>query len=78
MVFLPLAGGLTLIFVGDSDEAGRRRVRLISMAVSLAAFFVSAAVYVSFRENFAGMQFIATAMLVGAVAIISYLTATPK
>ncbi len=58
MVFLPLAGGLALIFVGDSDEAGRRRVRLISMAVSLAAFFISAAVYVSFRENFAGMQFI--------------------
>jgi NADH-quinone oxidoreductase subunit M len=58
MVFLPLAGGLALIFVGDSDEAGRRRVRLLSMAVSLAAFFVSAAVYVSFRENFAGMQFI--------------------
>ena len=58
MIFLPLAGGLLLLFVGDADEAGRGRVRAISMAFALAALAVSAAVYAGFRENFAGMQFI--------------------
>ncbi len=58
MIFLPLAGGLLLLFVGDADEAGRGRVRAISMAFSLAALVVSAAVYAGFRESFAGMQFV--------------------
>ncbi|MDP6883080.1 MAG: NADH-quinone oxidoreductase subunit M, partial [Rhodospirillales bacterium] len=58
MIFLPLAGGLLLLFVGDADEAGRGRVCAISMAFSLAALVVSAAVYAGFRESFAGMQFV--------------------
>ena len=56
MIFLPLAGGLALVFVNDASEEGRRRVRLISMAFVLAAFAISAWIYAGFREN-AEMQF---------------------
>ena len=41
MVFLPLAGGLLLAVAGAEDEAGRRRVRVISIAVSLITFVLS-------------------------------------
>ena len=58
MVFLPLLGGLVLLFVRDADEAGQERARIISMVFALAAFVISVIVYLGFREDFAGMQFL--------------------
>ena len=58
MVFLPLVGGLVLMFVRDSDEAGRQRVRAASLAISLLTFLISAAMYFGFRADYAEMQFL--------------------
>ncbi len=58
MVFLPLVGGLVLMFIRDSDEAGRQRVRAASLAISLLTFLISAAMYFGFRADFAEMQFL--------------------
>ncbi|MDP7664809.1 MAG: NADH-quinone oxidoreductase subunit M, partial [Nitrospinota bacterium] len=58
MVFLPLAGGLLLAVAGEEDEAGRRRVRVISIAVSLITFVLSLGLYYGFRADYAGMQFV--------------------
>jgi len=57
IVFLPCIGGLALLFVGDGDEAGRRRVRLLALAVSLATFALSLALYSGFQGGTARMQF---------------------
>ena len=43
MVFLPLLGGLFLMFVRDGDEVGRQRVRLAALIFSLITFLISAA-----------------------------------
>ena len=58
MIFFPLVGGVVLLFVKDSSEKERRRVRHLSMAFSLAAFAVSIGILAEFRENFSGIQFI--------------------
>ena len=58
MVFLPLAGGLLLAVAGEEDEAGRRRMRVISIAVSLITFVLSLGLYYGFRAGYAGMQFV--------------------
>ena len=62
MVFLPLLGGLFLMFVRDGDEVGRQRVRLAALIFSLITFLISAAIYYGFKADFAGMQFIERAL----------------
>ncbi|MEK6710541.1 MAG: NADH-quinone oxidoreductase subunit M [Nitrospinota bacterium] len=61
ILFLPCVGGLVLLFVRDGDEAGKKRVRLVSLAFSLASFALSSALYAAFRAGTAEMQFVESA-----------------
>ena len=57
ILFLPLAGGLLLALArgGDRRAGG---VRAFALAVSLAAFALSLALFACFRPGFPGMQFV--------------------
>ncbi|MEE9276139.1 MAG: NADH-quinone oxidoreductase subunit M [bacterium] len=58
LVFLPLIGGVALFFVPDAEGAGRERVRVLALAVSLLTFALAVGLYAAFRPGVAGMQFL--------------------
>jgi len=58
ILFLPLAGALLLLLLREDGEAGRGRVRLAALGVSLATFALSAALYLGFEGGTARMQFV--------------------
>ena len=52
-----MIGGLLLLFAreGEGKDSG---VRAFALAVSLVTFVLSAVMYLGFRPDFAGMQFV--------------------
>ena len=58
ILFLPMLGGLLLLFAREGARKGSGGVRAFALAVSLATFALSVVMYVGFRPGFAGMQFV--------------------
>ncbi len=54
-IFLPLIGGAVILLM---KKEGAAAIKLVGMAVSLATFIVSLFLYLGFRQDAAGMQFV--------------------
>lgn len=67
ILFLPLAGGLLLGLARERGPKGGARA--FALAVSLAAFALSAVMYAAFRPEVAGMQFVEQAAWIPAFGI---------
>ena len=58
VTFLPLAGALLILFIGDGGENGRRNIRAVTLWTTLLTFIVSLWIWVGFDTNTAGFQFV--------------------
>ncbi len=58
VLFLPLVGGLALGFACEDERGRNGGIRAFALAVSLVTFALSAGMYVAFRPEFSGMQFV--------------------
>ena len=58
ILFLPMLGGLLLLFAREDARKGSGSVRAFALAASLATFALSAVMYLGFRADYAGMQFV--------------------
>ena len=61
LIWLPIVGGVSLIVIGDGNDAASSRagvMRIAALAVSVLTFLISIGLYVSFDNAATGMQFI--------------------
>ncbi len=58
VTFLPLAGVLLMMFVGDDNEAGRRNIRWIALFTTVITFLVSLLIWAGFDITTADFQFV--------------------
>jgi NADH-quinone oxidoreductase subunit M len=76
LIWLPIAGGAALLFVGDGGDAtsGRaRQMRWMALAVSVLTFFISVPLYTGFDTSTAAMQFVERTSWIGALSVEYYL-----
>lgn len=61
LIWLPIMGGAALIAIGDNKDAASSRaglMRIAALAVSVATFLISIALYAGFDNAATGMQFV--------------------
>ncbi|MEL7185965.1 MAG: NADH-quinone oxidoreductase subunit M [Pseudomonadota bacterium] len=61
LIWLPVAGGVALILIGDDDDAASARaglMRIVALAVSVVTFLISIALYTGFDNAATAMQFV--------------------
>ncbi len=76
LIWLPIAGGAGVLFIGDSDDAGSRRagqMRWLALGISLLTFFVSVPLYTDFDTTTAAMQFVERSPWIAAFNVEYYL-----
>ncbi len=55
IIFLPLAGAALLLFIGKGDT---RAIKVVGLAASIATFLLSLVLFLGFRSDAEGMQFV--------------------
>ena len=76
IIWLPVAGGAAVLFVGDGDDATTHRaqqMRWLALGVSLLTFLVSIPLYSKFDTGTAAMQFIERSPWIAALNVDYYL-----
>ena len=61
LIWLPVAGGVALIMIGDDDDVTSSRaglMRIVALAVSVLTFLISIALYTGFDNAATAMQFV--------------------
>ena len=72
LIWLPIAGGVALLAMGDGNDAASARanaMRWTALAVSLLTFIVSIGLYTGFDTTTAAMQFVERAPWVEAIDV---------
>ncbi|MEM8683069.1 MAG: NADH-quinone oxidoreductase subunit M [Pseudomonadota bacterium] len=76
LIWLPIAGGLLLLLMGDEGDARSSRagaVRIVALAVSLATLLLSGTLYAGFDPSTAAMQFVERYTWIEAISVDYYL-----
>ena len=76
LIWLPIAGGVVLLAMGDSNDAASPRasaMRWTALAVSVLTFIFSIGLYAGFDTTTVGMQFVERAPWVDAIDVWYYL-----
>ena len=76
IIWLPVAGGVAVLFVGDGDDATTHRaqqMRWLALGISLLTFLVSIPLYSKFDTGTAAMQFIERSPWIAALNVDYYL-----
>ena len=61
LIWLPIAGGAGVLFIGDAGDSSTRRarqMRWMALGVSVLTFIVSIPLYTQFDTTTAAMQFV--------------------
>ena len=76
LIWLPIAGGILLLIIGDDDDVKSQRsvtMRTVALAMSVLTFIVSIALYIWFDNAETGMQFIERVSWIPALNVYYYL-----
>jgi NADH-quinone oxidoreductase subunit M len=76
LIWLPIAGGAGVLFIGDAGDSATRRagqMRWMALGVSVLTFLVSIPLYTQFDTTTAAMQFVERAWWIGALNVEYYL-----
>ncbi|HZD51869.1 MAG TPA: NADH-quinone oxidoreductase subunit M, partial [Woeseiaceae bacterium] len=76
LIWLPIAGGIGALAIGDAGEAESPRaggMRMLSLAVSVVTFLISILLYRNFDTSTAAMQFVERVPWIGAFNVEYYL-----
>ena len=74
--WLPIVGGVAVIFIGDDGNVDSRRtvqMRWLTLGISLLTFFISIALFAEFDTNTAAMQFVERSSWITALNVQYYL-----
>ncbi len=76
LIWLPIAGGVLLLAIGDDDDASSSRagaMRYVALAVSILTFILSIGLYTGFDTTTANMQFVERTGWIAAIDVWYYL-----
>ena len=76
LIWLPIAGGVLLLAIGDDDDASSSRagaMRYAALAVSVLTFVLSIGLYTGFDTTTANMQFVERTGWIAAIEVWYYL-----
>ena len=76
LVWLPIAGGVALLFIGDGDDVRSPQagfMRMAALAVTLLTFVLSIGLYAAFDNASTGMQFVERVLWVESLNVYYYL-----
>jgi len=76
LIWLPIAGGGAVLFVGDAGDHQSRRagqMRWLALGISVLTFVVSVPLYTAFDTTTAAMQFVERSWWIGALNVEYYL-----
>jgi NADH-quinone oxidoreductase subunit M len=76
LIWLPIAGGAAVLFIGDAGDAASRRagqMRWLALGVSVMTFLLSISLYTGFDTTTAAMQFVERTWWIGALNVEYYL-----
>ncbi len=76
LVWLPIAGGAALLFIGDDGDVRSRQagvMRVAALVVSLLTFLLSIGLYAAFDNAATGMQFVERILWVESLNVYYYL-----
>ena len=76
LIWLPIAGGAAVLFIGDGDGVESRRagqMRWVALAISLLTLIASIPLYTNFDTTTAAMQFVERTWWIGALNVEYYL-----
>jgi len=76
LIWLPVLGGLGVLFAGDGGDSGSSRaasMRVLALAVSLLTFVLSMFLYTNFESGSAAMQFVERVPWIDALNVDYYL-----
>jgi NADH-quinone oxidoreductase subunit M len=76
LIWLPIAGGAAVLFLGDGDDAASGRaaqMRWMALGISLLTLFISVPLFTEFDTSTAAMQFVERAPWIGALSVEYYL-----
>ena len=76
LIWLPIAGGGAVLFIGDGGDHKSRRagqMRWMALGISVLTFLVSVPLYTSFDTTTAAMQFVERTYWIGALNVEYYL-----
>ena len=76
LIWLPIAGGIALLLIGDEGDAGSSRagiMRMTALIVSVATFVLSIGLYTGFDSAATGMQFVERYGWIPAINVDYYL-----
>ncbi len=76
LIWLPIAGGAAVLFIGDGGEAASRRagqMRWLALGMSVLTFVVSVPLFTAFDTTTAAMQFVERSPWIGALNVEYYL-----
>jgi len=76
LIWLPIAGGAAVLFLGDGDDAASGRagqMRWMALGMSILTFIVSVPLFTAFDTTTAAMQFVERAPWIEALSVEYYL-----
>ncbi len=76
LIWLPIAGGAAVLFIGDGDGVESRRagqMRWVALGISLLTLIASIPLYTNFDTTTAAMQFVERTWWIGALNVEYYL-----